>query len=193
MCPGFSVFLFQIIHIKHWKWRLKAQLGWKTRTPSHEEMLEFQNLVSFSVKMKLQTFQKTFTGNDEMHNDKSTLSGCTTYRCYCFPNSGTSRAGTWASCQPRWLLVIPGHRWVLSDMASTGHFSFTTHDEQAALRFCRSDEVLHSLAFIKTSTLTWTSCRFLEINTFCKIPWSCQSGVFSISSWFCSMNIWQLG
>lgn len=27
----------------------------------------------------------------------------------------------------------------------------------------------------------------------CKIPWSCQNGVFSINSWFRSMNIWQLG
>lgn len=70
----------------------------------------------------------------------------------------------------RWLLVILGRCWVLSDMASIGHFSFNTHDEPAAFRFCGSDEVFLSLAFIKTSSLTWTSCRFLEINTFLQNP-----------------------
>lgn len=37
MCPGLLVLLFQIICMKHCKPWLKAQLGWKTRTPSHEK------------------------------------------------------------------------------------------------------------------------------------------------------------
>lgn len=170
MCPGLSVFLFQIICIKLWKLRLTAELAWKIRIPSHEETLQFQNLVSLCVTMELQTFQNVFTKIDKMPNGKSVLLGCIMCRYLCFPNSGTSRAGTWASHQPRQSLVILGPSWVLSDMTSTGHSSFNTYHDEAAFRFCRSDEVFFSMAFIKTSTLTWTSCKFLEINIFLQNP-----------------------
>lgn len=169
MHPGLSVFPFQISCIRCWNLRLKAQEGWKTRT-SPEEMLQFQNLISFCVKMKLQAFQNTFSESDEMWNDRSALLGCDTYRCHCFPEQGTSRAGAWALCQPRWLLAILGCCCILSDMASTSHFRFNTQDEQAAFRFWRSDEVFLSLAVIKTSTPTWTSCRSLEIDTVLQNP-----------------------
>lgn len=110
MHPGLSVFLFQIVCIRHWKLRLKAELGWKTRTPSHEELLQFQNVVSFCVEMELQTSQNLFTKNNEMCNDKRALLGCNVYRCHCFPDSGTSRAGTWALHQPP---LITGYSWPL--------------------------------------------------------------------------------
>lgn len=93
MHPGLSVFLFQIISIRHWKLKLNAQLGWKARTLSHEEMLQFQNPFSFCVKMKLQTFQNTFTKDDERCKDRGTLLGCDVRRCHCFPDSAASRAG----------------------------------------------------------------------------------------------------
>lgn len=117
MHPGLSVSLFQIVCIRHWKLRLKAQLSWKTRTSPRKEMLQFQNLVPFCVKMKLQTFQNTFTSSEEVRNDNSALLGCNRSGYHCFPDSGTSRLepGLCASCVGYWLF------WATADFSLTWH------------------------------------------------------------------------
>lgn len=87
MCPGLLVFLFQIICMKHCKPWLKAQLGWKTRTPSHEKkikIMQFQSLLSFFCQTETVNFQNTFTKIDETHSDKRALLGFKTHRHHCF-------------------------------------------------------------------------------------------------------------
>lgn len=67
--------------------------------------------------MKLQTFQNTFPSSEEMRNDNSALLGCNRSGCHCFPDSGTSRAGTWALCQHvgYWLF------WATAEFSLTWH------------------------------------------------------------------------
>lgn len=153
MHPGLSVFLFQIIGIRHWKLKLKAQLGWKTRTLSHEEICSSKIHFHFVSKWSCKFFK--------IHSLR--MMRCVKTRVLCW--DATSRGVTASLIQQQAGLELGlcidhngyqlfwAENWVLSGTASTGPFSFSICDTQAALRFCRSDEVFLSLAISKTTLL----------------------------------------
>lgn len=171
MCPGLLVFLFQIICMKHCKPWLKAQLGWKTRTPSHEKKNN-KNTVPKSAFIFVSKWNCEFFKIHSLRLMRRIVT-----RGLSWDSRHVDVIASWFRHKQGWnpgftsTMLIVGYSglwcWVLLDVASSEAF------QPYHLQWTSTIQILQvkwglslSLAFIKTSTLTWISCRFLEINTF---------------------------